>query len=1050
MAFSITRFLKGLLITQENTLTPKEIEIVPGGTGGFKTIITSSQTANRTITLPDTTDTLVSATDFTTHTTDTTTHGTTGDIVGTTDTQTLSNKTLDNTSTITVKDSAFTIQDDTDTSKQIKLQASGITTATTRTLTVPDADITLAGTTNSQTLSNKVLDNTNFITVKDNQFSIQDNVDSTKYVTFEVNGVTTGTTRVLAIPDADTTIVGTGVTQTLTNKTLTSPTINNPTVGGSSVDASAPTTVLLGTSNTASSISIGTGTGANTVNIGGANTTVNITGTVNNQNVTNLNVTDKLITLNDGGAVSSGAVSGIEIEENAVATGYIKTSADRNSWELKAPNTAGVTTLTPGSGSDTITLNAATQTLTNKTLTSPSLTTPSTDVVTLDGQASTPSNPSSGFYKAYVKDSTGKLTILDSSGVETTVGSGSSGINYINATDGTAIGDWTTYADAAGTNPVDGTGGSPTVTYAVSTNSDMRGTSNFLFTHAASNQQGQGFSYNFTIDPSDKGKVLQLSFEYLIASGTYADDGLQFWIYDVTNAALIQPVPYKIKNSGIIEKFAMEFQTSSSSTSYRLIGHVATSTATAYTIRFDNWNLGPQAKLYGSPITDWVSYTPTWTGSTTNPVIGNGTISGKWRKVGDSAEIQIYVNSGTTTTYGSGRYIWSFPSGLTLDTSKTDVATNGVAEIFGNLFTSSPSTIYTGTVNYESTTSVTGYTDGTTARVSNGAPFSPTASTANQAWVLNFKVPILGWSSSVVMSSDAATTVVAASAYKAANQTGVNTNNSAVKITLDTVAFDRQGAFDTTNNRYVVKVPGDYDIETLIYVTGTNVLANYYDIRLYKNGSLYAYGQTTTATTNVAFSLALNHKLNLVAGDYLELYLFGTGNNSASTLTVSGGFGATRMNVERISGSNQIAASETVSAKYSSAVASTLNGGVIKDYATKVWDTHGAVTTGASWKFTAPISGKYSVKARLETASLVWAAGQQVNLILFKGGVSYETLHRIPIQATGTLIHYLAGAIEVELLAGEYIDVRSDSSVAGNTGTSAGDSTVTITRVGNY
>lgn len=139
------------------------------------------------------------------------------------------------------------------------------------------------------------------------------------------------------------------------------------------------TSVSLGTTNTATTVNIGTGTGVNTVNIGGANTTINMTGSVNNQNVTNLDVDDKLITINKGGAASSGAVAGIDVEEDGSSTGYVKTSADRNSWEIKAPNTAGVASLTPGSSNDTVALVAATQTLTNKTLTSPTLTSPVLD-----------------------------------------------------------------------------------------------------------------------------------------------------------------------------------------------------------------------------------------------------------------------------------------------------------------------------------------------------------------------------------------------------------------------------------------------------------------------------------------------------------------------------------------------------------------------------------------------------------------------------------------------------------------------------------------------
>jgi hypothetical protein len=187
------------------------------------------------------------------------------------------------------------------------------------------------------------------------------------------------------------------------------------------------TTASIATTNSASTINIGSGSGANTINIGGASSTVNITGTVNNQNVTNLNVTDKLITINDGGAAASGGAAGVEVEEDSVVTGYLKTSSDRNSWEIKAPNVAGVVSVSPESTNDEVVLKAKSQTLTNKTLTTPtinsgSLATPSTDIITLDGQGSTPSNPSAGFYKTYVKDSTGKLNILNSSGVETEIG----------------------------------------------------------------------------------------------------------------------------------------------------------------------------------------------------------------------------------------------------------------------------------------------------------------------------------------------------------------------------------------------------------------------------------------------------------------------------------------------------------------------------------------------------------------------------------------------------------------------------------------------------
>ena len=103
----------------------------------------------------------------------------------------------------------------------------------------------------------------------------------------------------------------------------------------------------------AGTLAIGTST-ASIVNIGKSGGTVNINGTVLYENVTQLQVTDPLVTINKGGGTGSASNSGIEIEENSVITGYAETSADRNSWILKAPNTAGVVTVTPGASGFTL------------------------------------------------------------------------------------------------------------------------------------------------------------------------------------------------------------------------------------------------------------------------------------------------------------------------------------------------------------------------------------------------------------------------------------------------------------------------------------------------------------------------------------------------------------------------------------------------------------------------------------------------------------------------------------------------------------------------
>lgn len=79
-----------------------------------------------------------------------------------------------------------------------------------------DTVVTLSAT---QTLTNKTL-TAPTIAANDNAFTLRDDLDTTKLLQFQLSGLTTGTTRTLTVPDASTTLVGTDTTQTLTNKSI--------------------------------------------------------------------------------------------------------------------------------------------------------------------------------------------------------------------------------------------------------------------------------------------------------------------------------------------------------------------------------------------------------------------------------------------------------------------------------------------------------------------------------------------------------------------------------------------------------------------------------------------------------------------------------------------------------------------------------------------------------------------------------------------------------------------------------------------------------------
>ena len=57
----------------------------------------------------------------------------------------------------------------------------------------------------------------------------------------------------------------------------------------------------------------------------------------------------------------------------------------------------------------------------------------------------------------------------------------------------------------------------------------------------------------------------------------------------------------------------------------------------------------------------WTAYTPVWTATTTNPTIGNGSITGAYAVFGKTVHFRIHIVDGSTTSEGSGNYAVTLP-----------------------------------------------------------------------------------------------------------------------------------------------------------------------------------------------------------------------------------------------------------------------------------------------------------------------------------------------------------------------------------------------------
>lgn len=111
----------------------------------------------------------------------------------------------------------------------------------------------------TQTIQNKIFDATNLITISDGAFILQDDVDPTKRAHFQLSGITTATTRTYTLPNASSTLADIATAQTFTNKTLTAPVVTGGSIDQSTITVDAIAGHTSSTSGTIYGITVTSG-----------------------------------------------------------------------------------------------------------------------------------------------------------------------------------------------------------------------------------------------------------------------------------------------------------------------------------------------------------------------------------------------------------------------------------------------------------------------------------------------------------------------------------------------------------------------------------------------------------------------------------------------------------------------------------------------------------------------------------------------------------------------------------------------------------------------
>lgn len=480
-----------------------------------------------------------------------------------------------------------------------------------------------------------------------------------------------------------------------------------------------------------------------------------------------------------------------------------------------------------------------------------------------------------------------KYSVTNSAWEEISGSGGGSGINYFSDFQADTIGNVSEFDDTSAI--VDGTGGSPAnLATASETSNPLSGDASYkLSKDTGANAQYEGFSV--LTDTPDRtsvvgGETVYVTFNYE-TSANYDNDasGEQVSIYvyrvgsntlescntrDVLSGSFTNALPVAPDGG----QYQCVTTLESTDTAVRVIFGITGTGTSTWDIVVDKIKVGPDAVVTAPIVTETQSYTPTWTGG--SPSIGNGTLSGTYKIIGDTLYGTVYLLAGSTTTFGSGQWEFSLPAGYTIDTTKLNNS-NSVQSSYVAYANDQTGSIAVGTVQLNSSNdTVYIWSQGGTSSWRSTVPFS----WANTDYLsFSYEVPIEQSSGNAILSTtqaDFSTSLVTAQKTSGAH----GTSGSWLDVSF-TELTDDLGVFDGTT--FTAPYTG-----TFLFTgsAGLDTMTGSMGARLVNGSGTLVAGLAFQYTSSSATQASFSKTLELTKGDEVKLQVYQTSGGSVNYL----------------------------------------------------------------------------------------------------------------------------------------------------------------------